>query len=196
MRRARLAALLLCVALGAALLPVVPAGAAPPAAPACDPVLTPPELAGQVPTAEEVIGFPLGERDVTVAESDAYLQAVADASPRVTAGTAAVSWQGRPLNEKYPIVYLDALYVKMRDGAHVQNRAVHLAIGVTMEGRTVKKLMRPCSSIEASRPTYADRGSARQRFAANFPLGTESHFPSPDADARHDNAPETVQAHA
>jgi putative transposase len=44
------------------------------------------------------------------------------------------SWQGRPLNEKYPIVYLDALYVKMRDGAHVQNRAVHLAIGVTMEG--------------------------------------------------------------
>lgn len=44
------------------------------------------------------------------------------------------SWQSRPLNEKYPIVYLDALYVKMRDGAHVQNRAVHLAIGVTMEG--------------------------------------------------------------
>ena len=102
MRRARLAALLLCVTLGAALLPVVPAGAAPPAAPACDPVLTPPELAGQVPTAEEVIGFPLGERDVTVAESDAYLQAVADASPRVTAGTAAVSWQGRPL--RYAIV--------------------------------------------------------------------------------------------
>lgn len=44
------------------------------------------------------------------------------------------SWQCRPLNEKYPIVYLDALYVKMRDGAHVQNRAIHLAIGVTMEG--------------------------------------------------------------
>ncbi len=102
MRRARLAALLLCAALGAALLPVVPAAAAPPAAPACDPVRTPPKLAGQVPTAEEVIGFPLGERDVTVAESDAYLQAVAEASPRVTAGTAAVSWQGRRL--RYAIV--------------------------------------------------------------------------------------------
>jgi hypothetical protein len=37
-----------------------------------------------------------------VAESDAYLQAVAAASPRVTAGTAAVSWQGRPL--RYAIV--------------------------------------------------------------------------------------------
>jgi hypothetical protein len=102
MRRARLASLLLCAALGAALLPVVPAAAGPPAAPACDPVRTPPELAGQVPTAEEVIGIPLGERDVTTAESDAYLQAVAAASPRVTAGTAAVSWEGRPL--RYAIV--------------------------------------------------------------------------------------------
>ena len=102
MRRARLAALLLCVALGAALLPVVPAGAAPPAAPACDPVQTPPELAGQVPTAEEVIGFPLGERDVTVAESDAYLQAVADGQPAGDRRHAAASWQGRPL--RYAIV--------------------------------------------------------------------------------------------
>ena len=34
----------------------------------------------------------------------------------------------------YPILYLDALVVKVRDGAHVQNRAIHLAIGVTMEG--------------------------------------------------------------
>src|SRR5215207_8892163 len=101
-RRTRLAALLLLAAVGAALLPAAPGTAAPPAAPACDPVRTPPELALQVPTAEDVLGFPLGEHDVTVAESDAYLQAVAAASPRVTAGTAAVSWQGRPL--RYAIV--------------------------------------------------------------------------------------------
>jgi putative transposase len=44
------------------------------------------------------------------------------------------AWQSRPLDEAYPIVYLDAIQVKMRDGGHVQNRAVHLAIGVTMEG--------------------------------------------------------------
>jgi hypothetical protein len=99
MRRARLAVLLLVVTVGAAL---TPSASAAPSAPACDPVRTPPELAGQVPTAEEVIGFPLGERDVTVAESDAYLQAVASASPRVVAGTAAVSWQGRAL--RYAIV--------------------------------------------------------------------------------------------
>ena len=67
MRRARLAALLLLVAMVAALLPVAPAAAAPPVAPACDPVRTPPQLAGQVPTAVDVLGFPLGERDVTVA---------------------------------------------------------------------------------------------------------------------------------
>ncbi|HEX2375360.1 MAG TPA: M14 family zinc carboxypeptidase [Actinomycetota bacterium] len=102
MRRARLVALALLVALMAALLPAAPAAADPPAAPACDPVRTPPELAGQVPTAEQVIGVPLGERDVTVAESDAYLQAVAAASPRVVAGTAATSWQGRRL--RYAIV--------------------------------------------------------------------------------------------
>lgn len=44
------------------------------------------------------------------------------------------SWQSRPLERLYPIVYLDALYVKIRDGAHVQNRAIHVAIGVTLEG--------------------------------------------------------------
>jgi putative transposase len=44
------------------------------------------------------------------------------------------AWQSRPLNDVYPILYLDALVVKIREGAHVQNRAIHLAIGVTLEG--------------------------------------------------------------
>src|SRR4051794_23980706 len=44
------------------------------------------------------------------------------------------TWQSRPLEAVYPIVYLDALYVRMRDNGHVQNRAVYIAIGVTMEG--------------------------------------------------------------
>jgi Zinc carboxypeptidase len=102
MRRARLAAMLLLVAIGTLAPAASAAPAAAPAPPACDPVRTPPEPAGRVPTAEQVLGFPLGERDVTVAESDAYLRAVAAASPRVVAGTAAVSWQGRPL--RYAIV--------------------------------------------------------------------------------------------
>jgi putative transposase len=44
------------------------------------------------------------------------------------------AWQSRPVNELYPILYLDALYVKIREGSHVQNRAIHLAMGVTLEG--------------------------------------------------------------
>ncbi len=45
------------------------------------------------------------------------------------------AWQSRPLDALYPIVYLDALMVKMRDNGVVQNRAVYVALGVTREGR-------------------------------------------------------------
>ncbi len=44
------------------------------------------------------------------------------------------AWQNRPLEALYPIVYLDALYVKMRDNGQVQNRAVHVAIGLRLDG--------------------------------------------------------------
>jgi putative transposase len=44
------------------------------------------------------------------------------------------AWQNRPLDRCYPIVYMDALQVKMRDNGHVRNRAVYVAIGVSMEG--------------------------------------------------------------
>jgi transposase-like protein len=40
------------------------------------------------------------------------------------------AWQTRPLDAFYPIVYLDALVAKIRDGHHVQNRAAHIAVGV------------------------------------------------------------------
>src|SRR5688572_30670129 len=44
------------------------------------------------------------------------------------------SWQSRPLDMLYPIVYLDALYVKIRDNGHVRNRAIYLAIGIKLDG--------------------------------------------------------------
>lgn len=44
------------------------------------------------------------------------------------------SWQGRPLDPVYPIVYLDALIVKIRDEGVVRNKAVYLALGVTAQG--------------------------------------------------------------
>jgi putative transposase len=45
------------------------------------------------------------------------------------------TWQNRPLDAIYAIVYLDALYVKMRHEGRVENRAVYVAIGITLEGR-------------------------------------------------------------
>lgn len=45
------------------------------------------------------------------------------------------AWQSRPLEALYPIVYLDALFVKMRHEGRVENRAVYVAIGVNVEGR-------------------------------------------------------------
>jgi len=45
------------------------------------------------------------------------------------------AWQSRPLEEVYPIVYLDAMMVKMRDNGHVQNQAVYVVLGVDREGK-------------------------------------------------------------
>ena len=44
------------------------------------------------------------------------------------------AWQTRPLEAFYPVIYLDALVVKIRDGAHVTNRSAHIAVGVDMDG--------------------------------------------------------------
>ncbi|MEQ8330410.1 MAG: IS256 family transposase [Longimicrobiales bacterium] len=44
------------------------------------------------------------------------------------------AWQSRPLEAVYPIVYLDAIHVKMRTSGHVQTQAVYLALALTLEG--------------------------------------------------------------
>jgi putative transposase len=45
------------------------------------------------------------------------------------------AWQARPLEELYPIVYLDALMVKVRDESHIQNKAIYVVLGVDLEGQ-------------------------------------------------------------
>jgi hypothetical protein len=86
--------------LGAALLGalVVPGAARA----ACDAFTTPPQRLASVPSPEQVLGFPLGQRETTVEEIDRYMDAVDLASSRVSTGTLAVSWQGRPL--RYALV--------------------------------------------------------------------------------------------
>jgi len=44
-------------------------------------------------------------------------------------------WQNRPLENLYPILFLDALMVKMRHEGRVENRAVYVAIGIDLEGQ-------------------------------------------------------------
>jgi putative transposase len=44
-------------------------------------------------------------------------------------------WQNRSLDAVYPILYLDALVVKVRHEGRVMNKAIHLALGVNLEGK-------------------------------------------------------------
>lgn len=45
-----------------------------------------------------------------------------------------MEWQQRPLDPFYPVIYLDAIVVKVRDGAHVRNKSAHIAVGVDLDG--------------------------------------------------------------
>lgn len=80
-------------------------------------------------------------RGMTVREIQAHLQEMygAEVSPSlISTVTDAVveevkAWQARPLEAVYPIVYLDCIHVKVRDGA-VRVKAVYLAVGITLAG--------------------------------------------------------------
>ena len=45
-----------------------------------------------------------------------------------------IEWQSRPLDDIYPIVYLDCIVVKIRQDKRVINKAIYLALGVNMDG--------------------------------------------------------------
>ncbi|MHC2109167.1 IS256 family transposase [Methylobacterium sp. CM6246] len=59
--------------------------------------------------------------DLISAVTDAVLEEVA-------------AWQARPLEPVYPIVFFDALRIKVRDEGVVRNKAVHIALGVRADG--------------------------------------------------------------
>lgn len=44
------------------------------------------------------------------------------------------AWQSRPLDALYPILYLDCIHVKVRDGGAVKTKAVYVALGVGLDG--------------------------------------------------------------
>lgn len=76
-------------------------------------------------------------RDIETYISELYGPGVSrDTVSKVTASVLedAEGWQTRPLEQIYPIVYLDALVIKIRDGQAIRNFSCYLAIGVNTEG--------------------------------------------------------------
>src|SRR3954471_6352264 len=59
-------------------------------------------------------------------------QTISTITDKVVEGMA--EWQNRPLDPVYPVIFLDAIHVKIRDGK-VANRPVYVALAVTCEGR-------------------------------------------------------------
>ena len=81
-------------------------------------------------------------RGMTTRDIQSHLQEIynVEVSPElISSVTAEVmeevkEWQSRPLEDLYPIVYLDAIWIKIRDEGHVVNKAAYLAIGVRLDG--------------------------------------------------------------
>jgi len=72
---------------------------------------------------EEIYGVKVG-RDLISKVTDAVMD---DAR----------AWQTRPLEDVYPVVFLDALVLKIRDGGSVQRKACYLALAIGMDGERV-----------------------------------------------------------
>lgn len=81
-------------------------------------------------------------RGMTVREIQAFLaeQYATDVSPEFISSVTeevmaeVTTWQCRPLEAMYPVVFFDALRVKIREDAVVRNKAVYLALGVLPDG--------------------------------------------------------------
>lgn len=81
-------------------------------------------------------------RGMTVREIQAFLldQYATEVSPDFISSMTdevmaeVTAWQARPLEPMYPVVFLDALRVKIREGAVVRSKAVYLALGMLPDG--------------------------------------------------------------
>jgi putative transposase len=58
-------------------------------------------------------------------------QTISTITDRVIEGM--VEWQSRPLDSVYPVIFIDAVNVKIRDG-NVANRPIYIALAVTVAG--------------------------------------------------------------
>ena len=80
-------------------------------------------------------------KGLTTGEIQAHLEEIygaevsKDTISRITdaVNAEAQEWQHRPLDPLYPLIFIDAIFVKIRDGA-VANRPIYVVMGVTMDG--------------------------------------------------------------
>jgi transposase-like protein len=89
---------------------------------------------------EEMV-ISLSAKGLTTGEISAHLaevygaqvsrQTISTITDKVVEGM--VEWQNRPLDAVYPVVFIDAIHVKVRDG-QVSNRPIYVALAVTCEG--------------------------------------------------------------
>jgi len=78
-------------------------------------------------TVREIQGFLLDQYKVDVGAD--FISTVTDSVMEEV-----LEWQNRPLERMYPVVFFDALRVKIRDEGTVKNKAVYLALGVSADG--------------------------------------------------------------
>jgi putative transposase len=132
---------------------------------------------------------------MTVRDIQAHLKEIygVDVSPDLTSTvTDAVidevrAWQTRPLDPLYPILYLDAPVVKVKDQGRVSNKAIYLAIGVNLSGLKEVLGMRASETEGAkfwlSIITELKNGGVKDIFIAcvdglkGFPEAIETVFP-------------------
>jgi transposase-like protein len=79
-------------------------------------------------TVREIQGFLLDQYGTQVSAD--FISTVTDSVVEEV-----VEWQNRPLEGMYPVVFFDALRVKIRDEGTVKNKAVYLALGMGQDGR-------------------------------------------------------------
>jgi len=108
------------------------------------------------------------------------------------------AWQARPLEPVYPLVFFDALRVKIRDEGLVRNKAVHIALGVRADGgKEILGLWLEQNEgakfwlrVMAELPRRRGRALGRGRRAQGLPRGDPGRLPGGDRpDLRRASAP-------
>lgn len=95
----------------------------------------------RLPALDEKV-LSLYARGLTTREIQGHLEELyhTDISPTLISNVTAsvieevTAWQNRPLDRLYPVLYLDALFVKVRHEGRVRRKAVYLAIGIDLSG--------------------------------------------------------------